>query len=170
MCRVCVHLHRCQSQLCHSSEQHIAGVGLLHVCSVKLLLQQNSHTPPPSLPLLLPPFASFNFFLSLLNLYASIPPLAIRSLFLNYFQLAAFLLSLTLSHTFSPFHTLILVSFASSLRCPSPSLLIRAICWRGRQSDLRMDRIVLYVESVVQCWSQSCAYMRGNVAHMLVFV
>lgn len=98
----------------------------------------------------------------------SIPPLAIRSLFLNYFQLAAFLLSLTLSHTFSPFHTLILVSFASFLRCPSPSLLIRAICWRGRQRDLRMDRIVLYVESVVQFWSQSCAYMRGNVAHACV--
>lgn len=73
MCCVCVHLHRCLSQLCHSSEQHIAGVGLLHVCSVKLLLQQNSHTPPPSLPLLLPPFAS-NFFLSLLNLYASVYP------------------------------------------------------------------------------------------------
>lgn len=70
---------------------------------------------------------------------------------------------LTLSHTHSSVFRLLPF-------CPSPSLLIRAICWRGRQSDLRMDRIVLYVESVVQCWSQSCAYMRGNVAHMLVFV
>lgn len=88
-------------------------------------------------------------------------------------------LSLALSHSFSPTDSLILVFhplpfpvplFLSLTLTPSPSPLIRAICWRGRQRDLTVDRIVLYVESVVQRWSQPCAYLRASVARMLVFV
>lgn len=65
------------------------------------------------------------------------------------------------------------LSFCLAL-CPSPSLLIRTICWRGRQRDLRMDKIVLYVQSVVQCRRQPCVYMRPSVARIyfvyIVFV
>lgn len=75
----------------------------------------------------------------------SIPPLATLSLF----KLLCTPCISSVSHLLSYFltlYTLILVSFTSSLRCPPPSLLIRAICWRGRQRELRMDKIVLYVE------------------------
>ncbi len=87
---------------------------------------------------------------SLLNLPLSIPPLAILTLSQSRLSppctssSSSSSLSFALSPTFSPIHILILVSFTpSSPLCPSPSLLIRAICWRGRQGDLRMDRIVV---------------------------
>lgn len=63
-----------------------------------------------------------------------------------------------LSHPLSYFFTLSSnhsESFTSSLCGPSPSFLIRATCWTARQRDLRMDRIVLHVETVVECWSRA---------------
>lgn len=101
-----------------------------------------------------PPLASFNFFSLLLNLSASVYPSTSHpfSISVTYFTSLHFCLSpsLILSHTF----THLFVSFTPSnpspplsfplALCPSPSFLIRAICWRER--DLRMDRIVLYVQ------------------------
>lgn len=137
------------------------------------LLQQNSHTPSSSSS---SSTASSSHLLQLfptsfLNLSASVYcPFTVE--ITSFTSLYFFCLSP--SHTFSPIHALILMCPPSLLPslppCPPLSLLIRPICWRGRQGDLRMDRIVLYVESVVQCWSHPCGFLYRSVARVLVFV
>lgn len=119
----------------------VSFLSTAHCCgwSAPCVQRQNScsnktHTPPTSLSLLRPPFASFNSFNPPMSL--SVPPPATFSLFKLLFTPCISSVSHLLSY-FLTLYTLILVSFTNSLHCPPPSLLIRAICWRGRQRELQ---------------------------------
>lgn len=141
---------------------------LLHVCSRKTLLQRNSPTSSPLLPLLfcLPLASSSPTFAPSFcqkSVCLSLPRYRLNHIF--HLPVLLLLFSLTLficSHPFtlpfsnvshSPFlHPRLSLSLSP---CPSPSLLIRAICWRERQGDLTMDIIVLNVDRAVQCWESA---------------
>lgn len=89
-----------------------------------------------------PPFLPSNFF--------SRPSQIGRPRLKLVFHLCALCLSLSVSHTFSTTAEPVLEPpcppffFLPLTFCPAPPLLIRAICWRGRQRDLTIDGIVLY--------------------------
>lgn len=138
---------------------------LLHVCSHKTLLQRNSHffSSTPS-TLLSSSRLLFTNFCSLILPKICLPvsaPLPTQSYLSPSCSSSFFSHSF---HMFSPIHSPILPCLTLPLSpsppfslspCPSPSLLIRAICWRRRQGDLTMDIIVLNVDRAVQCWESA---------------
>ena len=153
VCVVCVFV---SMRVCPSCviPQSSTEVGLFHVCSPKLCYSK-------TLTLLLSPPSTFSP--SVLNLSASVSLSTYHPFPSQVFHLLVLFLSLALSHTFSSDRALILVSFDPSPLCPSPSLIIGAICWRERQGVLK-GWTVLYVESVVQRWSQQYRYTHACVS------
>lgn len=152
----------CPSCVIPQSE-HIVRVGLLHVCTAKLLLQSDSPTFPsfPSSAA-----SSLNFSSASLSpgRLFSVPPLAAPPPRL-YDPLGSPVFPLSLNLFLVLSRPLAVVSFASSLCRPPPSFLIRAICWRerttrGREREFRgWTGLCCMFLSAVQRWSQACVEM-----------
>ncbi len=104
MCCVCVHLHVCLSQLCHSSEQQNVEVGLLHVCSPKLCYSKTLTL----LLLLSPPSTFFSLPVKSTSVYSSTCypyPVSITSFTSLYFFFFFFFVFRPLSYFLTHSHT-----------------------------------------------------------------
>lgn len=166
VCLACLCSSPCSSVPVVSFLRAAEHRGLLcSMCAATKLCYSETPTSSPLLPLLfcLPLASSSPTFAPSFcqkSVCLSLPRYRLNHIFhlpvLLLFSLTLFICSHPFTLPFSHVsHSPFLHPRLSLSLCPSPSLLIRAICWRRRQGDLTMDIIVLNVDRAVQCWESA---------------